>query len=63
MLIVVGINPTLDIAHTGAVIRFLNKERLVYLPSLTADDGREGEFGVTGDDVYGGLSIVSWFGR
>ena len=39
ILVVVGISPTLNIAHTGTVIQFLDKERLVYLPSLSPDDG------------------------
>lgn len=39
ILVVVGISPTLNIAHTGTVIQFLDKERLVYLPSLSPNDG------------------------
>ena len=63
ILVVVGINPTLDVAHTGTVAQFLDKERLVYLPSLSPDDGGEGELRVTRDNVDGGLAIVSWHGE
>ena len=59
---VVGIGPTLDVAHTGAVILFLDEEFLVYLPSFPSDNNGEGELGVARNDVDGGLAIAGRFG-
>lgn len=63
ILIVAGIGPTLDVAHTGTIIRLLDKESLVYLPSLAPDNCRKGELGVARDGVDGGLATVRWLGR
>ena len=51
ILVVTCISPTLNVAHTGAVIQFLDEESLVYLPILTSYDSREGKLGATGDNV------------
>jgi len=62
ILLVVGISPALNVACTGPITQFLDEESLVYLPGPSSDDGREGEFGITRNDVDGGLAIVRWFG-
>jgi len=59
-LLIVGISPTLDVAHTSTVVKFLNEERLVYLPILFSDDGGERKLGVARNIVDGGLATVAW---
>lgn len=58
--VVVGIGPTLDIAHTGTIAQVLDKDGLVHLPSLPSDDGGERELCTTRNDVDGRLAIVGW---
>ena len=62
VLLVIYISPTLDVAHTGTIILFLDEELLVHLPTLPSDNGGEGELGVAWNDVDGGLTIVGWLG-
>jgi hypothetical protein len=62
IFLVVGISPTLDVAHTGTIVQFLDEECLVHLPALSSDAGGERELGVTRDDVDGRLAVVGWFG-
>ena len=62
ILVVIGISPTLDVAHTGAIILLLDEERLVYLPSLPSDSSGKRELGVARNDVSSRLTIVGRFG-
>lgn len=61
-MIGIGVSPTLDVAHAGAVILLLYEECLVYLPRLSPDTGGERQLGVAWNDVYGGLAIVGQLG-
>jgi hypothetical protein len=58
ILPVIGIGPTLDVAHTGTIILPVNEDCLVYLPSLSSDNSSKGEHRVARNDVDGRLTIV-----
>lgn len=58
ILLIVGISPTLDVAHTGTVVEFLNEERLIDLPILSPDNGGERKLGIARDTVDDGLATV-----
>lgn len=58
ILLVIGISPALDGAHTSAITLLLDEECLVYLPSLSSDNSGERELGVAWNDVDGRLTII-----